>query len=892
LEAHHNTSNLLVKGVNGIVASNSGFSNSSGSSISVNGGGVIVFAGAQSDNVVSHEVNNGGNLMVRDVWYESTQTGVYLNLSNSGSFYLDGCRAISPTMMPASQFQINDLAGKAVFLNSYISDYIQINGNGSQAQVLGLSVLSGHDTYINNTTSPPAAIQSFNVRAMDPNSATTGSGSYTVNNIGAANQAYLQSMLSGIRSVHAPVLSALPANTTDFRLYRVWTSNGINGIEFQSSGPASSNQSPTANAGNDIVLTLPTNSTTLAGSGTDADGTIASYVWSRVSGPTTFTLVAANAATTSLSNLVQGTYTFRLTVTDNNGATGTDDVMVTVNPAANQPPTANAGNNITITLPTNSTTLTGSGSDPDGTIASYVWSRVSGPTTFTLGSANAATTTLTNLVQGTYTFRLTVTDNNGATATDDVTVTVNPAANQPPTANAGNNITITLPTNSTTLTGSGIDADGTIASYVWSRVSGPTTFTLGAANAATTSLSNLVQGTYTFRLTVTDNNGATGTDDVIVTVNPAANQPPTANAGNNITITLPTNSTTLTGSGSDPDGTIASYAWSRVSGPTTFTISAANSATTTLTNLVQGVYTFRLTVTDNNGATGTDDVIVTVNPAANQPPTANAGNNITITLPTNSTTLTGSGTDVDGTIASYSWSRVSGPTTFTFGTANAATTSLSNLMQGTYTFRLTVTDNNGATGTDDVTVTVTVNAINQPPIARTNSDSTLVLPDNSMTLRGNTSTDPDGIIVSYEWTQVSGPSIATINSWQAVTSKVTGLTLGIYTFQLKVTDDDSASAITTVKVFVKNSTAKAIFFNVYPNPTTANLTIQYDDTCTGKLRILICDVNKRLVKNMIVNKDQAILTKTINTNNLVAGAYFIQVICAGNQKQVRKFIKM
>ena len=51
-------------------------------------------------------------------------------------------------------------------------------------------------------------------------------------------------------------------------------------------------------------------------------------------------------------------------------------------------------------------------------------------------------------------------------------------SNQPPTANAGNNITMTLPTNSATLSGSGTDADGTIASYAWTRVSGPTTFTL------------------------------------------------------------------------------------------------------------------------------------------------------------------------------------------------------------------------------------------------------------------------------------------------------------------------------------------------------------------------------------------------------------------------------
>ncbi len=48
------------------------------------------------------------------------------------------------------------------------------------------------------------------------------------------------------------------------------------------------------------------------------------------------------------------------------------------------------------------------------------------------------------------------------------------------------------------------------------------------------------------------------------------NIPPTANAGSNITLTLPVTSTTLTGSGSDPDGTISTYAWSRVSGPATF----------------------------------------------------------------------------------------------------------------------------------------------------------------------------------------------------------------------------------------------------------------------------------------------------------------------------------
>ena len=85
-------------------------------------------------------------------------------------------------------------------------------------------------------------------------------------------------------------------------------------------------------------------------------------------------------------------------------------------------------------------------------------------------------------------------------------------------------------------------------------------------------------------------------------------------------------------------------------------LSATNTAGITVSNLQVGAYIYRLTVTDNDGATDTDDVTVTVNNApANQAPNANAGPNRIITLPTSSATLNGSGTDADGTIATYLW---------------------------------------------------------------------------------------------------------------------------------------------------------------------------------------------------------------------------------------------
>jgi hypothetical protein len=459
------------------------------------------------------------------------------------------------------------------------------------------------------------------------------------------------------------------------------------------------NQMPTANAGSDVTINLPTSTTPVTGSGTDPDGTIASYAWTQTSGPTTATLANETTPTLTASDLATGTYIFKLTVTDNDGATAEDEVKVIVN-AANMAPVANAGTNRNITLPTNQATFVGSGTDSDGTIVSYLWTQVSGPATATLANQTTKNLTVTVTLAGTYFFRLTVTDNLGATAFDDARIIVNPETiNQLPTANAGPNQSITLPLNSINLSGNGSDPDGSITTYAWAKVSGPAA-TLTNANTATLSLNDLLEGTYTFRLTVTDNKSATAFDEVNVTVLPQIiNQVPLANAGADQTITLPTNSLNLTGSGSDPDGSISTYAWTKVSGPTA-TITNATSAVVSLSDLLAGTYVFRLTVTDNAGATASDDVTVKVNAlAVNQSPVANAGPDRSITLPTNTITLNGSGSDPDGSIATYSWVKTSGPAAILTGAATP-TLGLSDLVEGTYTFRLTVTDNGGLTHQD------------------------------------------------------------------------------------------------------------------------------------------------------------------------------------------------
>lgn len=340
-------------------------------------------------------------------------------------------------------------------------------------------------------------------------------------------------------------------------------------------------------------------------------------------------------------------------------------------------------------------------------MVSYLWTKVSGPAAGSIANAAAASTAVTGLTAGIYLFELKVTDNNGAVAKDTVQVTVNIA----PVANAGNDQSITLPVNSVTLNGSATDADGTISSYLWTKISGPAGGggSITNAAAAVTSVTGLLAGIYKFELKVTDNNGATDTDTMQVIVF-APNIPPVANAGLDQSITLPTNTANLIGSGSDVDGTITAYRWTKISGPAAGTITNAAAASTTVTGLIAGVYVFELRVTDNNGATAIDNMQVTVNPE-NIPPVANAGPDQSVVLPTaNSVTLTGSGSDVDGFIVAYKWRQISGPADKLLS-PNTAVSVLDALVAGSYKYELTVTDNKGAIGKD----TMVVNATNAIP---------------------------------------------------------------------------------------------------------------------------------------------------------------------------------
>ncbi len=191
-----------------------------------------------------------------------------------------------------------------------------------------------------------------------------------------------------------------------------------------------------------------------------------------------------------------------------------------------------------------------------------------------------------------------------------------PPPNIPPIANAGPDQTITAPASSVILNGTAsYDPDGTIVSYSWVLTTGQGSVIISNSNQVIAGVSGLTPGSYTFQLTVTDNGGATSSDSVTVTVNPAiiTNQPPVAMAGSDTTIYMPDSSFQLNALNSyDPDGNITSYQWQEISGPNTAAASSMNGAQVDLSGLEEGIYQFQLTVTDNQGASSTATINISV----------------------------------------------------------------------------------------------------------------------------------------------------------------------------------------------------------------------------------------------------------------------------------------
>jgi len=483
-------------------------------------------------------------------------------------------------------------------------------------------------------------------------------------------------------------------------VYQLAVTDNATGLSNSANITITVNGAPVSVPGANQTINLPALASLNGSASTDPSGSISSYTWTKISGPSGDKITSPGSASTTISFTSPGAYVYQLTVTDNvTGLSNSANIYLTVNGA----PVSIPGQNQTVSLP-GQASLDGSlSTDPSGTIGVYSWTKVSGPAGDQILSPASAKTNISFFVVGTYVYKLTVKDNTTGLS-NSATISINVIAG--PTAVAGQTQTIILPGQASLNGSSSTDPSGTISSYTWTKVSGPAGDLILSANTAITNISFTNTGTYVYQLTVKDNGtGLSNSNTITLTVLSL----PVSVPGPGQTITLPAQ-VSLNGSGSsDNSGTITSYTWSKVSGPSGDQILSPNQAKTNISFTLSGIYVYQLTVLDNNGLSNSSNITILVN-APIYPPVANAGLNQTVILPSQAI-LDGTGsTAPSGTISIFSWTKVSGPSGDQILSPAQSKSNVSYTNTGTYVYQLTIVDNNNGTSSSQVTVTV-----NNPP---------------------------------------------------------------------------------------------------------------------------------------------------------------------------------
>lgn len=499
------------------------------------------------------------------------------------------------------------------------------------------------------------------------------------------------------------------------------------------------------------------------------------------------------------------------------------NISATTGGAQNRAPVADAGPDRTVIAGETVTLDPFGSSDPDaGDALAFQWLQTDGPTVdlTEIGDGRVAFLAPAVPAGGTAAlrFQLTVTDDGGLSDADSATVTVQRGENRPPVANAGPDQSVTSGTRVVLDGGNSTDPDSAangIADFQWRQIAG-TTVSLGGTGVP--GRVDFIAPTVTgggeallFELTVTDDGGLTGVDQVTVNVAANGNTPPAADAGPDRSVSAG-EVVTLDGRNSadpDPGDAIAGYAWRQLSGPAVLLADEDTARARFTAPAVAGgaALTFELRVADTGGLQATDEVTVNVVSAGNQPPVADAGPDQQVREGDEVTLQGGNSFDPDGIIGLFLWSQIGGPAVvlddakreqprFTapeVGTAGAV-----------LVFELTVVDDGLLESSDRARVEVL--SLGRPPLADAGPDQA-VNPGDLVAMDGAGSRDADGAIASFQWRQISGAAVQLLNANREIASFIAPGPGNSLRFELTVIDDDGLSDTDEILVVIAGGTA-------------------------------------------------------------------------------------